>query len=99
MLVAGGMPARKPEANIPATSMSLAVTCRFVLLQHGSRSHFLRPPAIPPRALRTLLDVFVLPLLFCAHTAKMFFSGIDFSSDIDSRLPHNRVSSRELAIP
>jgi hypothetical protein len=53
-------------------SMSLPVTFRFVFLEHCPRSHFLGPITIASGPLRTFLYMFVFPLLFCAHTAKMF---------------------------
>ena len=58
--------------------MSLAVACCFVLLQHRSRSHFLGPVTITSGPLRTLLDMLVLSLLFCAHAANMFLSWHGF---------------------
>jgi hypothetical protein len=55
-------------------SMSFAVTCCFVRLHHCPRGHFLGAVAVASGPLRTLLDMLILPLLFCAHTAKMFLS-------------------------
>jgi hypothetical protein len=42
------------------------------MFQHGSSSYLACTAAIPPRFLGLLLDVFVLPLFFCADTAYMF---------------------------
>jgi hypothetical protein len=53
--------------------MPLAVTLRLMLFEHSSRSYFLGPVTLAPRPLRTLLDMFILPLFFSAHTVEMFF--------------------------
>jgi hypothetical protein len=67
--------------------VSFAVTFCFVLFQHRPRSHFLGPVTIAPGPLRTFLDVFVLPLLFCAHSTKVLFfwqcSPLQILSTID----------------
>jgi len=48
--------------------MPLAVTFRLMLFEHSSRSYFVGPVTLAPRPLRTLLDMFILPLFFNAHT-------------------------------
>jgi hypothetical protein len=53
--------------------MFFAVTFCFMLLQHRPHSHFLGPVTVASRPLRTFLYVFILPLLLCAYTPKMFF--------------------------
>jgi len=46
----------------------------FVLLHNGPRGHFLGALAIATGRLSTLLDVFVLALLFRTDTTHMLFS-------------------------
>lgn len=53
--------------------MSLAVTLSLMFLHHGSRGDFLRPVPVAPGALRTLFDMLVLSLFFCAHATKVLF--------------------------
>jgi len=47
----------------------------FVLLQDGSGRYFFGAISISATLLRTLLDVFVLPLLFIADATQMVSSG------------------------
>jgi hypothetical protein len=54
--------------------MPLAVTFRFMLFEHSSRSYFVGPVTVAPRPLRTLLDMFILPLFFSAHNRVDVFS-------------------------
>jgi hypothetical protein len=60
--------------------MSFAVTFFLMFLHHGARGDFLGPVPVTPGALRTFLDMFVLPLFFCADATKMFFSRHEFLS-------------------
>ena len=48
--------------------MPFAVTLRLMLFEHSSRSYLLGPVTVAPRSLRTLLDMFILPLFLSAHT-------------------------------
>jgi hypothetical protein len=50
------------------------VTLGFVLLENGSGSDFFGSIAVTAGTLGTLLDVLVLALFLCIHTAQMFFS-------------------------
>lgn len=52
----------------------LAMLCFFMVFQHRSRSYLGGSLAVPSRFLRAFFDVFVLPLLFCAHSSQMLSS-------------------------
>jgi hypothetical protein len=54
--------------------MSFTVAVFLMLLQHRPRSDFLGTVTIASRPLRTLFYMFILSLLLCTYTAKMFLS-------------------------
>ena len=65
--------ARRRQA-VEAGLMAFSVALFLVLLQDGSRSHFLGSAFVAPGPLRFPFDVLVLALLLLADSTKMFAS-------------------------
>ena len=63
-----------PRASL-TESASFAVAILFVLFQECPRRHFLGAFAVPARLFCALLAMFILPVLFGAHSAQVLFPG------------------------